>query len=311
MKALDHWLFAPGPAARLACLRVGLCLLLAFRLATGPFLALAAQPSALFRPVSCMRLLPGMPPPVLVLLLQFIGVAAALLGSLGWRVRVTLPLAWGCGFLLLGMTSSLGKVAHNDVLLLLCLVPLLPAATADAWAVGRKEFPNSAAPFGSAYGWPVRTALVLVAGAYFFAGLGKLLNSGPAWVTSENLRWILYISSDAQPVPNSLALFVADRPWLAHLFAGATLLFELGFPVVLWRPRWAGWFAAGVVALHGGIWLAMGLNYSVQTLTALTVLIDWPAVGERLGAKAGAGGSVPASAPGIPVPDPPARQPAP
>src|SRR6266545_3599965 len=152
-------------------------------------------------------------------------------------------------------------------------------------------------------GWPVRTAMVVVAGAYFFSGLAKLLHAGPGWVTSGNLRWVLYASSDQQPVPNPYALFVADRPVLAHLLAAATLAVELGFPLVLWRPRLAWLFLPAAVALHAGIWLAMRLDYSAMAATALLVVVDWPSVlhaaaprghpapgVERGGAPGGSGG---------------------
>jgi hypothetical protein len=123
--------------------------------------------------------------------------------------------------------------------------------------------------------------MVVVAGAYFFTGLAKLLHAGPAWVTSGNLRWVLYASSDQQPAPNPYALFVADRPVLAHLLAAATLVVELGFPLVLWRPRLAWLFLPAVLALHAGIGLAMHLDYSAMAATAVIVLVDWPALTAR------------------------------
>jgi hypothetical protein len=128
----------------------------------------------------------------------------------------------------------------------------------------------------------VRTAMVVVAGAYFFTGLAKLLHAGPAWVTSGNLRWVLYASSDAQAAPNQAALFVADRPWLAHLVALATLVLELSFPLVLVRPRAAWVLVPGVLGLHAGIWVAMGLNYWPMAATVVLVLVDWAALADRL-----------------------------
>jgi hypothetical protein len=126
----------------------------------------------------------------------------------------------------------------------------------------------------------------VVAGAYFFSGLAKLLHAGPAWVTGGNLRWVLYASSDQQPTPNPFALFVADRPALAHLLAAATLVVELGFPLVLWRPRLAWLFLPAALALHAGIGLAMHLDYSAMAATAVIVLVDWPALAARRRARA-------------------------
>jgi len=276
MRRLEAWLFAPGDPRRLAVVRIGLCGLLAVRLATGPYAELASQPAALFRPISFLRLLERMPPRGLVVAVQALALAGAVLAAAGLWTRVALPLAWAAALPLVAMTSSLGKVVHNDVLLLLCLVPLLPAPAGAAWSLDARQRPLAAR--GPLFGWPVRTAMVVVAGAYFLSGLAKLLHAGPGWVTSGNLRWVLYASSDQQPVPNPYALFVADRPVLAHLLAATTLAVELGFPLVLWRPRLAWLFLPAAVALHAGIWLAMRLDYSAMAATALLVVVDWPSV---------------------------------
>jgi hypothetical protein len=281
----EAWLFAPGDPRRLAALRIGLGAVLAARLATGPYQELARQPAALFRPISFLRLLDAMPPPPVVAVLQVVAVAAAVLATLGVAARVTLPLAWVAGLPLIAMTSSIGKVVHNDVLLLLVLVPLLPAPTGDAWSLAALRRRGSGPPGGGVsarYGWPVRTAMVVVAGAYFFTGLAKLLHAGPAWVTSGNLRWVLYAASDAQATPNQVALFVADRPWLAHLVALATVVVELSFPLVLVRPRAAWVLVPCVLGLHAGIWVAMGLNYWPMAATVVLVLVDWAALADRL-----------------------------
>jgi hypothetical protein len=281
-EAAEAWLFAPGDPRRLAALRIGLGAVLALRLATGPYLELARQPAALFRPISFLHLLDAMPPPGIVAVLQVAATAAAVLACAGVAARVTLPLAWAGALPLIAMTSSLGKVVHNDVLLLLTLVPLLPARTADAWSPGARRRGAGQRGAGAPYGWPLRSAVLVVVGAYFFTGLGKLLHAGPAWVTSGNLRWVLYASSDAQAAPNPAALFVADRPWLAHLVAFASLALELGFPLVLLRPRAALVLVPCVLAMHAGIWVALGLNYWPMAATVVLVLVDWAALADRL-----------------------------
>jgi Vitamin K-dependent gamma-carboxylase len=278
VRRLEGWLFGPGSASRLAALRIGLCTILAGRLALGPYLELAGQPAELFRPISFMQLLPSMPPWGAVLPVQVVGVAGAVLAAIGFRARYTLPVAWACALFLNGMLTSVGKVVHNDVLLLLCLVPLLATPVSDAWSVDARRMKGQPLRSSVRYGWPVRAAMVVAAGAYFLAGLAKVMNSGPAWVTSENMRWILYGSGDSP-----WAFFIADRPWLAHVVAAATLLVELGFPLVLWRPKTAWFFVPAAVGLHSGIWLAMGLDYSAQAATVVVVFTNWPALVRRIG----------------------------
>jgi hypothetical protein len=279
LRAADAWLFQPGDPRRLAALRIGLAGVLTVRLASGPYLDLAHQPAALFRPISFMKLLPAMPPPAFVLPAQVLAVTAAALATVGLRTRLTLPLAWLLSVPLIAMTSSLGKTVHNDVLLLLCLLPLLPSPAGAAWSLDAARRPSPGPSWR--FGWPVRTAMVVVAGAYFFTGLAKLLHAGPSWVTSGNLRWVLYASSDAQAHPNAAALFVADRPWLAHLLAAGTIAVELAFPLALWRPRLAWLLVPAVVALHAGIWVAMHLDYWPMAATVVIVMTDWPALARR------------------------------
>lgn len=273
MRRAEAWLFPAASPERLAALRIGLCAILAGRLATGPYSELAEQPRELFRPISFMELLPEMPPKPAVVALQAVAVLAAVLAALGLRTRVSLPLAWACAVFLNGMLTSTGKVVHNDLVLLLCLVPLLAAPCADAWSFDARRASSARSVSSRRYGWPLRTAAIVVAGAYFFAGLAKLVHSGPAWVTSDNLRWALYASGDSD-----LAVFIADRPWLAHALAAGTLLLELGFPMVLFLPRAAWIFVPGAVLFHVGIWLAMGLDYSAQAAAAIVVFTNWPVV---------------------------------
>src|SRR5438105_5927872 len=69
----NTWMFTPGDARRLAAVRIGLCALLAARIGRGIYRDLASQPPALFRPVSFMRLLGGMPGRGVVIGLQAAG----------------------------------------------------------------------------------------------------------------------------------------------------------------------------------------------------------------------------------------------
>lgn len=226
-----------------------------------------------------MKALSAMPPLELALPLQIVGVAAAAAAALGIRARLALPIAWLAALFLRGMHTSIGKVMHNDIPLLLAVCPILFAPSADA--VGLQARPPTGATKSWRYGWSLRLATILVAGGYFFAGVAKLTRSEFAWVTTDNLRWVLYFSSDSQPTPNNLALFIAGHPALAHAIAAATLLIEVGFPLVLiWRLA-AWFFVPGAICLHLGIALAMGLDYSPWMATLVVLFVDWPAVLDR------------------------------
>jgi hypothetical protein len=288
VRRLDRFIFAAEDARRLAAVRFGLCGLLAFRLAHGNYASVAGQPRALFQPVSYMRLFSQMPGHGPTVALQAIGATGAALAAVGFLTWFSLPAAFVCSLVLNGMLNSTGKVIHNNVLLTLCLVPLLIAVRelADAWSVDallRRLRRRSFRPrWGTAYGWPISTAMAVVALAYFFVGFQKLRYSGVEWFASDNLRWVLYASSDRQADPNGLALFVADRAWLAHLLAAGTMATELSFPLCLVVPRLRWFFIPAVISMHVGIRLAMGLDYSPWWICVVVVFVNWPVFVERL-----------------------------
>ena len=274
----DRWLFGAGDPRRLAAMRIILCLVVAARIARPLFVDLAGQPEPLFRPRSFMHLLDAMPGRGVTIAIQLTTIALLLAGSAGLHSRITVPIAWLGATFLFGMETSLGKVVHHDVLPLLAMIPLLLAPTGEAWAIdarGREVGPSARV------GWPVRTAGLLVAGAYLIAGVSKLAFSGLHWVLGDNLRNILYAASDAHG-GNALALFVADLPWLASSIAGGALAFELTVWLVLVRPRLVPLYVAWAAALHTGIWLTIGINYVSWAVTVAAVFVDWPTLTDRL-----------------------------
>jgi hypothetical protein len=303
-RAAWGFVFAAEDARRLAALRIGLCSLLAARLAINDYGVVADQPAALFQPLSYMKLLSAMPSHELASTAQAIGIATALLAAAGLWIRASLPVAFACALVLNGMLNATGKAVHNDVVLTLCLIPLLvaPSASTDVWTLrgwtrrlaagrgGRRPVaqPYGSRPRGEAYGWQLRTAMVVVALAYFFVGFQKLRYSGIAWATSDNLRWVLYASGGPYGHPDAIALFVVDRAWLSHLLAAATMAFETLFPVVLFVPRLRWLFIPAVIGLHIGIQLTLGLDYSAWWLTVLIVFVNWPVVVDWLRSRLGA-----------------------
>jgi len=266
-------LFGPGTARRMLVTQVALAAVIGLRVALGPYLDLAGQPAALFRPVWFLRPLDAMPGPAAIVALQVVGTAAAALAVGGWRRRASFPVAWVSLVVLAGLRSSRGKFMHNDALLLLAAVPFL-LAPAARWRDQARSV---------RFGWPVHTATVVVAGAYLFSGLAKVLHSGPAWIFTDNLRYVLYQAADSGKVHfPDVTTWLAGQAGLAHWLAAGVLLFELTFAaVLLGGRRTATAYAAGAVTLHAGTWLALGLDYWAWAAVAAVVLVDWSPVVER------------------------------
>ena len=264
--AIDRWLFAAIPARHLRRVRTMLAVLIAVRLLLSPFRALAQVPDSLFVPVS--GLVPFRSPPSVgvIVAVQVTGAAAALLAATGRRPRLTLPIGWLALLALAGLRSSLGKILHNDLLLLLAALPFLAG-------------PDTRDDDEPVSGWPIRTAMVLIALTYWIIGVQKLVHSGLDWVTGPNMRWILYsAASEGRAFSREPALFIADRPWLATASAAFLLGMELVFPVVLvWRRSRPAMVAAAFV-LHAGTWVLLGLDYWLWAAVVAVVFL----VGEPL-----------------------------
>ena len=257
---MNGWLFAPLAARHVHRVRTVLALLIAARLLLSPFRALARVPDSLFVPIS--GLVPFRSPPSVgvIVAVQVIGVVAAVLAATGRRPRITMPIAWLALLALAGLRSSLGKILHNDVLLLLAAFPFLAAPEAE------DDEPVS--------GWPVRTAIVMIALAYWIIGVQKLVHSGIDWVTGPNMRWILYsAASEGRAFSREPALFIADRPWLATASAAFLLGLELLFPLVLFVRRARPAIVLGALALHAGTWVLLGLDYWLWAAVVAVVFL--------------------------------------
>lgn len=281
------WAFGPGDPRQLAALRIGLCSVLALRLATRTevYLSLADQERELFRPRSYVALLAQMPSRATIAICLVAGIVAAVLAAIGLLSRTMLALALLAALALDGMLTSQGKILHNDVLLVLCLIAIVFARHGDAWSLDAWRARRRAGT-GAAYGWPVRTAMLVIALAYLIAGLHKVVGSGGlGWASSDNMRWLLYVASDQQG-HNASALWIAEHPPVAHLAAYGLLATECLFAVVLFAPplRWV--FVPGVIALHVGTWVTLRLDYSAWALCVVLVFVSWPALAARVRAAA-------------------------
>ena len=284
IRRIDTAYLAPGTSHVLGCVRVAFVVVIGLRIALGPYVALTDQPDALFVPALPVEWLSSMPPAGVIVAVQVVGAVAAVLCVAGRWPRASFATAWVALLFLGALRGSLGKVLHNDVLLLLAAAPLL-AAPGDARPGDRRT--------SSAWGWPVRASVAVAATVYLVAGLQKLRHSGLDWVTGDNMRWILYGGAASGRAPtDAVALAVADRPWASHAAAAGILGLELAAPLALAVRSWRVPFALAAVALHVGTWLTLGLDYWAWAATILIITVPFDRVGR------GPAAAAPARSPG-------------
>ena len=211
------------------------------------------------------------------------------------RPQVTYAVAWVCYLVLAGLRGSRGKVLHNDLLLLWVSAPFLLAPAVRTVNDLRDRVARRR------WGWPIRVAIVITALVYFFAGYHKLRRSGLEWAYGDNMRYVtLWGPSIGAPGWPGLAEWVGEHAWVARASGVFILGFELTFPVVVF-VRWTRvLYAVAAVFLHATTWLLLGLDYWAWAITVPLVLVDWPALVDRLrGRGAAASSAVPAGGSGV------------
>lgn len=189
--------------------------------------------------------------------------ATLVAGAIGFFTRTAFALATLLGMWILAIPHLAGFVFHVHHLIWFCALlaasPSGDALSVDAWRRrGRLETP----PPSVAYGLPIRVAWLAIAAIFFFPGLWKLVESGPAWIWSDNLRNHMYakwIQFDGfEP------LFRIDRfPLLVKLGALFAVGFELSFPLLVSFRRTRPLAALFAMGFHLGTRAFMGLDFFV------------------------------------------------
>jgi hypothetical protein len=270
MSAVERWLFAPAPPARLATLRVLVgAYAVIFLLVRWEHLWSGSDlPRRQWEPVGVLGWLEGPISGALAHGAMFAAVPLGLAFTAGVAYRITGP-AFALVFLFVTTYRlSFGHVIHTEHLLVahLLILGFAPAAAVLAWrASGR-----SGAHAEERFGWPVQVMALVTVVAYVLAGIAKLRNGGTDWlvgdvlrnqVAFDNLRKEL-LGAWHSPVGGWSVRF----DWIFPPLAVATVLVELGAPVAFLRGRWRTVWVGCAWLFHVGIALLMWISFPYQLL---------------------------------------------
>jgi len=279
-------LFGPEAPARLLAVQALFLALICIRTVLSPYPKLAGAPAALFKPAWAVSWLDAMPPRWVIVVVQVAIVAAGATWFLvdrspRWRAPVrrgAYAAAWLGFFFLAALRGSRGKIFHIELLLVWASLPLVFAPGDARWSDRRPQ---------RRFGWPIRTAIAVMAVIYCFTGIWKLRNSGIDWVLSDNMKWALaWGRVRGEPTPlQGVAVWLADHRPLPELFAACILAFEVSFPLVVVFRRVRPLYVVAAWLFHMGTVLLLGLDYTVWPATVTILLIDWPAVSDRFAAR--------------------------
>jgi uncharacterized membrane protein YphA (DoxX/SURF4 family) len=283
-RAIAAWFSAETHPANLAVVRIAVFWILYDRLKAGGFRRYARLPEDLRVPPpgweAILRALPL--DETTVKLAQIAAIAVSFLALVGLWTRPAAALSALLGTWVLGSQYLFGKVDHtfHHVIwfaLLLAASPSGDALSVDAWLARRRGRPPPGP--ARAYALPIRLMWLLMGVAYFFPGLYKLL-SGPQWILSENLRFLLYESWRHHHI---LPFLRVDRhPLLYQTAALGTILFELSFIFLVLSRRTRPFAAIAGLLFHTMTAYFMRI-YFLELMLCYVVFVDWHALARRLG----------------------------
>lgn len=132
---------------------------------------------------------------------------------------------------------------------------------------------------GSAYAWPRRLMWFLICQMYFFSAYAKVVRTGWAWASIDNMRaWFLIfgvgLTSETTPV-RPLAFWLAHRPGLLAIIGAGTLTFEFAFITAFFSRGARRILVPAAVLFHLGIALVSGVHIGETWMLLLFVNYEW------------------------------------
>jgi hypothetical protein len=280
---LARFAFAPARPEPLAALRIGLALVLLAQAAlVAPSFADLFLPAGIVNgPLREMMHRPGLPHlDTVVAWLAASGVDATTLGTIAGVVYVLALLALLAGFgtraaalvawitHLALMTTGAGtnygadRIAHL-FLFYLVFAPSGDALSFDEWARRERRGPSPGARLA------LRVVQLQLCIVYATGGLGKL--TSPGWRDGDVI-WRTLMTPEYARFGFDFA-WLAAHPWLAVAAGWSVLVVEIGYAAMIWPRRTRPIWMAGVVALHLGIAVFMGLVIFGALMIVLTVSV--------------------------------------
>lgn len=148
----------------------------------------------------------------------------------------------------------------------------------SGWLLGLAVSRRQGAPGDESY---ARVgSIALLGAAYFNSGISKLVYGGFDWISGFPIQTIV-VGQDGLVVDGILSayrIWAATTPAVAALFSIATLVFELGGPLMILGPRVRRCIALGLFGMHANIYLLTDILYweSMVFLAVFGLLGDEP-----------------------------------
>lgn len=253
--------------------------------------------------------------------LELLGLLLALMAAVGVFTRFSL-IGYTYLFLIKqAFLNSFGVFHHHTPLVLVILVVLCacPGSTTPSASTlarelygrirGRPRPSRQLILTDAAPVWPVCLILLCMSVFYATSGVSKIRHSGWKWMDGKTLAFNLsekraggYFTvrpgteeSEKWRDGFGLEAFVYDfgrntalghrlseRRLLTRISSVMTVLFEVGFPLVLFSRRICQVYFVGLFLFSWGTGATMGLNFLKMYWPVYALAIDWNAIGRKL-----------------------------
>ncbi len=129
--------------------------------------------------------------------------------------------------------------------------------------------------------WAVRAIQVALAILYFLSGYSKLRSIGIDWMWGDTLRQALQDKASSGET-TALGFWVLDHAWILVLFQVISLLWELSFPLIFWRPMRYPIIIVGLL-FNIGLWTTVKIEFFgvLACFAAFVPLDEWEQAARR------------------------------
>jgi len=186
---------------------------------------------------------------------------------LGWRFRSLGPL-FALGMLALGTyRGSWGQLLHFENLMVLYLLIVALAPSADTWSLDARRRADDRRHAGAptVYGWPIALASLVLVITYVIAGIAKLRYGGLDWVFGDTLRnHVAYAAARLDLLGGTPSPFAGlgvrvESVW--PFAAAATIAIELAAPIALLGGRIRTVWVIAAWLMHLGVLAFMLIGF--------------------------------------------------
>jgi uncharacterized membrane protein YphA (DoxX/SURF4 family) len=177
--------------------------------------------------------------------------------TLGVWTRITSVLALFTAISYTGrVPAALFGLDQINVMLTLYLAigPSGRCLSVDQWLARRRSETTAQAPAPSVTAnIAQRLIQVHMCVIYLFAGISKL--QGPSWWSGEAM-WRAFANLEYQSLDMT---WLAWHPWLINMMSHVSVVWEVAFCVLIWKPLWRPLMLVIAVVLHVGIGACLGM----------------------------------------------------